>query len=76
MSKELHTIVIDNTPRMVTVWHLMEPNVVQISTYVTPQERQAIKEAAWLDDVTIARWIRTAVREKLKEYQNAQGKAS
>lgn len=52
----------------------MEPNTVQISTYVTPEERLAIKQAAWLEDVTIARWIRDAVRRKLKGEQN--GKAS
>jgi hypothetical protein len=49
-------------------------NVAQIATYVTPDERRAIKIAARYDDVTMARWIRTAVREKLeKEAPNGKG---
>ena len=52
----------------------MEPNVVQVSTYVTPEDRQAIKQAAWLEDVTVARWIRDAIRLKLdKGADNAKG---
>jgi hypothetical protein len=52
----------------------MEPNTIQVSTYVTPEDRQAIKQAAWLEDVTVARWIRDAIRRKLKGAEN--GKAS
>jgi hypothetical protein len=51
-------------------------NVAQIATYVTPDERRAIKLAAHLADVTMARWIRTAVREKLKLKGEQNGKGA
>lgn len=51
-------------------------NVDQISTYVTPAEREAIRQAAWVENVTMARWIRSAIREKLKLKGEQNGKAS
>ena len=42
-------------------------NVILVGTYVTPEADQEIKAAAKREGIGIARWVRSAIRMKIKE---------
>lgn len=51
-------------------------NVIHHNVYVTPDTDETMRSAARLEGVTMARWIRSAIREKLKrETKNAKPQA-
>lgn len=48
-------------------------NVIHHNVYVTPEINETMKAAARRENVTMARWIRDAIRLKLKGAKNAKG---
>lgn len=48
-------------------------NVRQVSAYVSPETHTIIKMAAKRDGMTVARWMRAAIRLKLKGAENGKG---
>jgi uncharacterized protein (DUF1778 family) len=47
-------------------------HVRQVSAYVTPETHKIIRMAAKRDGMTVARWMRAAIRLKLKGEQNGK----